>query len=71
MKANIYDELTYEGTVNRIRDGVSLSEHQKAVMAKCGLTIEDFKNQKSIEERCAIVNAHRMFERLKTNAPAN
>lgn len=65
MKTDQYDHLTYGGLVNRIRDGVSLTDHQKKVMAKCGLTIDDFRNQKSDAEKAAIVNAYRMMERLR------
>jgi hypothetical protein len=60
-----YNELTYGGVINRIVDGVPLSPHQKRVMVECGLTEEDFKNQLSLEEKCAIVNAHRMLKQLQ------
>ena len=59
MKENIYGEKTYGGLVNRIRDGVTLSERQKTKMLECGLTMEDFQNQKSLAEKLAIVNAAR------------
>lgn len=56
IKHDQYDQYTYEGLVNRIRDGVSLTEHQKQTMEKCGLTVEDFRNQRTTEEKIALVN---------------
>ena len=53
---NKYDQLTYAGLVNRIRDGVSLSEHQKLTIARCGLTVEDFRNQKTEQEKIDLIN---------------
>ena len=69
-KQDRYDTLTYEGLVNRIRDGVPLSEHQKVTMARCGLTVEDFRNQKTTEENIALLNRLRSRESA-SNAEGN
>lgn len=57
-----YEELTYGGTVNRIRDGIELTKRQKETMEKCGLTVEDFINQPTLEEKIDAVNAFRCGE---------
>lgn len=56
IKEYKYDHLTYGGLVNRIRDGIALTDHQKRTLEKCGLTVEDFRNQKTNDEKIAIVN---------------
>lgn len=56
VKQDRYDQYSYGGLINRIRDGVSLSRHQQEVMAKCGLTVEDFRNQKTEQEKIDLVN---------------
>lgn len=61
-KPNIYDPMTYDGLMNRIRDGIPLTDHQKKTMEKVGLTVEDFKNEKSTEEKCSIMNYLRGVE---------
>ena len=53
---DMYDQNTYAGLVNRIRDGVSLTDNQKKAMSESGLTVEDFRNQKTIEEKVKLLN---------------
>ena len=60
-------ENTYGAVVDRIRRGLPLSQHQKEVMQRCGLTEEDFRDQKSDAEKAAIINAHRMISSSQRN----
>jgi hypothetical protein len=70
MSENIYDPLTYGGLVNRIRDGKPLTQHQKAVMAKLGLTEDDFRNQLTTEQKVAIINEARALDQLESRGLA-
>jgi hypothetical protein len=60
IRQDQYDQYSYGGLINRIRDGVSLSPHQREVMAKCGLTVEDFRNQKTEQEKIDLINKIRL-----------
>ena len=62
IKQDRYDQYSYDGLINRIRDGVYLSRHQQEAMAKCGLTVEDFRNQKTEQEKIDLVNKLRVEE---------
>jgi hypothetical protein len=62
-KENRYDQFSYRGMVNRIRDGVSLTPHQLKTMELCGLTVEDFRNQKTETEKIELIN------RLRSKSP--
>jgi hypothetical protein len=56
LREDRYDQYSYAGLVNRIRDGVTLTTHQLEVMKKCGLTTEDFRNQRTEQEKIDLLN---------------